>query len=178
MTEPTVEALIKSWIEWAFVPAKRPYRRSSYSLKHEVEETWRDWYIPERDFIRGMADAGFKATKDGHRFYVADSPSRKTYHRELQQLPSGTVPHPLHRLDPTTEFNKLPSAEQQRLLAWIGEHLRPTKKRTLPAYLLCDRCCGTSSDGRYAAFCGAMLAAGYQPVNPAAYRWEFCAAAK
>jgi hypothetical protein len=41
---------------------------------------------------------------------------------------------------------------------------------------MCDRCRKTASDCQYAAFCGAMIVAGYQPVNPAAYHWQFRAA--
>lgn len=130
MSEPTVKALIKQWPEWAFVLSKRRYLLSSYAPKHEVEKGCRTWDISEQDFVRAMDDAGVRVTKDDHHFYVADSPSWKTYLCGLQQLRSGSVPHPLHRSDPTTDFNALLSAERRRLLAWIGEHVSPRQKRT------------------------------------------------
>jgi hypothetical protein len=178
MDTPTEETAIRLWIAWAFVPAKRPYPHSTYCLKHEVEHTWSSLYVRERDFIRGMLEAGFRPTKDGHYFYVADSPSRKTFEYESQLHSYGSVPHPLHRLDATTEFGKLPSAERQRLLGWIGEHLCPTKRGKLPAFLPWHLCCGPESEDTIRAFCGAMVTAGYQPINPEAYHSDFRAAVK
>ena len=175
---PHVEAIIKRWIAWAFVPSNRRYPFNSYAIKHEVEEECQLWDISERDIRHAMTDAGFKAARDPHYFYVADSPSRKRYYHDTQRTFSGSVPHPLFRLDPTTEFNRLSLAEQQRLLAWIAEHLRPTKRRTIPAFLPCEDCCGTSSERQSAAFRGAMLAAGYQPLNPHSFYWRFRAMAR
>jgi hypothetical protein len=174
--KPTLQELLKRWVEWAFVPSKQLYNWSSYGLKHEVERSWPNYYVPEREFIRAMAEAGFGATKkkDGRTyFYVAESPSRKTYHRDLQKCWGGSVTHPLYRLDPTKEFNKLPPAEQRRLIMWIAMNVSPRKKRTTPAWILHEACCSQYSAEHYAAFCGAMLRSGYQPVNPAEDRWRF-----
>ena len=114
--EPTVEAITKSRIVWAYVAFQRPARRSSRRHEHEVEETWRDCHIRGRGSIRGVADGGFKATDNGQHSSMVDSPLRKTCHYELHQLYSGTVPHPLRGLDATTDFNELLSAGRSRFL--------------------------------------------------------------
>ncbi len=180
MDTPTVETAVRLFIAWAFVPAKRRYPDSNYGLKHEVEHIWRELYVPEQEFVRGMVEAGFRATRDGHYFYVADSPARKAYDYDWQRFGHYDLPHPLRhkRPDPATEFARLPSAEQQELLTWISERLRPTKRRKLPASVLACGWPGSKANGQLAAFCGAMLAAGYQPVNPLSYEWDFHATLK
>ena len=173
MSRPTRQELLKKWVEWAFVPSKRRYCDHSMVLKHEVERLWPDYHVREAEFTKAMVEAGFPATKERyyHFFRVKDSLSRKTYFRERRWYYD--VSHPLLRLDPTTEFERLPDAERQRLLEWIGEHVhRPMNRQSIDSIYMCELATRNSSTS-IVAFCGALLAAGYQPVNPTSYRWRF-----
>lgn len=183
--------IVDRYIRWAFVPSMRLHR---YSTTEDVRFTIRRLFgIPkdtEHVVQQGMVNAGIRISQQStrYRFYADDSPAAKALHEDRLDWDAmgrsiDTLPHPLlsTRLDPATEFDKLDAAVKAKLLGWIKRFYYPAKRRTrtlgdvAPHYGFppTNNWPTVESFDRLAHFYGAMLAAGYQPINPLRMVWRF-----
>jgi hypothetical protein len=78
-------------------------------------------------------------------------------------------------VDDPAAFARLSPAQQACLLAWIAHALRPARRASpWSSYGLKHRYqAGTGIYHTNGEFKGALLAAGYPPINPHAQNWRF-----
>lgn len=78
-------------------------------------------------------------------------------------------------MDDPAAFGRLSPAQQACLLAWLGHALRPARRASpWTSYGLKHRYqAGTGIYLTNGEFKGAMLAAGYPPIEPGAQNWRF-----
>jgi hypothetical protein len=78
-------------------------------------------------------------------------------------------------VDPPGEYHTLMADSRAELLLWIWRNLKPTKVKVCPSLPTASSM--TSRDGGFyvsnGAFKGAMLEAGYEPVDLRERNWRF-----
>ncbi len=85
-------------------------------------------------------------------------------------------------LDPPSEYHALAPDARAELLLWIWRNFKPTKVKIHPSTSYGLKHAFERDGGYYVsngAFKGAMLEAGYEPVDPKELNWRFrCARVK
>jgi hypothetical protein len=79
-------------------------------------------------------------------------------------------------VDPPAEFHNCGPDTRAELLLWIWRNLKPTKVKIHPCASYCMKHSFEDDTGFYVsngAFKGAMLEAGYEPVDPKERNWRF-----
>jgi hypothetical protein len=88
-------------------------------------------------------------------------------------IPQGTYGR---NVDPPNEFSELPPDDRALLLMWIWRNLTPTKVKVCHSTSYGMKHDFENDTGLYVSngmFKGAMLEAGYEPVDPKERNWQF-----
>ncbi len=89
------------------------------------------------------------------------------------RIPQGTYGR---NIDPPSEYDNAGPDTRAELLLWIQRNLRPTKVKVFPGTSYGLKHAFEADGGYYVSngvFKGAMLEAGYEPVDPLERNWRF-----